>query len=186
MPRSILTPWLAALACLLAAPAEAQDAGPGGAEAVVLDYARAFAAHDYVAAARLIDPDELAAFMGLLADLAALDETGAFDVDPDAAPPEAFAEFLAAIAGAEPLVDEALESARATVVGSVPEGDSLRHVVVRSRFEMMGTETSGVEVTTVRRTDDGWAVTFDARLRQFQAGLEAALAAQGGAESDDE
>lgn len=188
MPRPAhVLPLLAALLLALAAPAAAQDAatpGAGGAEAVVLDYAQAFGAGDYVAAARLLDPDELAEFMDLMGALSALDATGAFDVDPDATPPEAFAEFLEAITGAEPLMGEALDSMRGHVVGSVAEGDSLRHVVLRSRFEMAGAEVDAPQLTTARWTGDRWVVTFDARMQQFRAGLEAALAAQGGAEDD--
>ncbi|MDT0633232.1 hypothetical protein RQM47_00565 [Rubrivirga sp. S365] len=177
----------AALLLAFAAPAAAQDAatpGAGGAEAVVGEYVRAFTGGDYVAAARLLDPDELEEFMGLMGALSELDETGAFDVDPDATPPEAFAEFLSALTGAEPLVGEAIESARGRVVGSVAEGDSLRHVVVRTQAEVMGTDIDGVELTTAQWTGDRWVVTFDAKMQQFKAGLEAALAAQGGAEDD--
>lgn len=172
---------------LLAGPAAAQDAataGPGGAEAVVADYVEAFAAGDHVGAARLLDPDELAEFVDLMSALSALDETGAFDLDPDATPPEAFAEFLEAIAGAVPEMGGAMETLRADVVGSVAEGDTLRHVVVRSRFEMMGAEMGGAQLTTARWTGSRWVVTFDARMRQFKAGLEAALAAQEGADDD--
>ena len=184
-----------ALLLVLAGPALAQDAttpGAGGAEALVGDYVRAFAGGDYVEAARLLDPAELAEFVDLMGALSALDETGAFDLDPDATPPEAFAEFLGAITGAVPEMGEAMETLRADVVGSVAEvvdpargGDSLRHVVVRSRFEMMGAETDAVQLTTARWTGDRWVVTFDAKMRQFKAGLEAALAAQGGAEGDE-
>ena len=183
-----------ALLLALAGPAFAQDAttpGAGGAEALVGDYVRAFAGGDYVAAARLLDPGELAEFVELMGALSALDETGAFDLDPDATPPEAFAEFLGAVTGAVPEMGEAMETLRADVVGSVAEvadpargGDSLRHVVVRSRFEMMGAETDAVQLTTARWTGSRWVVTFDAKMRQFKAGLEAALAAQGGAEGD--
>ena len=176
-----------ALLLALAGPALAQDAatpGAGGAEALVGDYVRAFVGGDYVAAARLLDPAELAEFVDLMGALSALDETGAFDLDPDATPPEAFAEFLGAITGAVPEMGEAMETLRADVVGSVGEGDSLRHVVVRSRFEMMGTETGAVQLTTARWTGGRWVVTFDAKMRQFKAGLEAALAAQGGADDD--
>ena len=179
-----------ALAVLLAlaGPAAAQDAatpGPGGAEAVVADYVAAFGAGDYVGAAELLDPDELAEFVGLMGALSALEETGAFDLDPDATPPEAFAEFLEAIAGAVPEMGGVMGTLRADVVGSVAEGDSLRHVVVRSRFERMGAEMGGAQLTTARWTGSEWVITFDARMRQFKAGLEAALAAQGGADDDD-
>lgn len=183
----------ALLVLALAGPAVAQDAappgaatpGPGGAEAVVTDYVEAFAARDYVGAAELLDPDELAEFVSIMTSLSELDESGAFDLDPSATPPEAFAEFLEAIAGAVPEMGGAMETLRADVVGSVAEGDSLRHVVVRSRFEMMGAEMGGPQLTTARWTAARWVVAFDARMRQFKAGLEAALAAQGGADDDD-
>ena len=155
---------------LLAAPALAQDAatpGAPGAEAVVGAYTEAFAAGDHVAAARLLDPVELAEFVDLIAVL-----DGA-EPDPDREPAEAFADFLAQLTGAEPRMGEAMETLRATVLGSVAEGDSLRHVVVRSRMEMAGVEAGGVQATTARWDGDRWVVTFDARMRQFKATLQA-------------
>lgn len=172
-----------ALALLsLAASAAAQDAstpGAPGAEAVVGAYADAFARGDREAAAQMLDPDELAAFVGALRRLGALGEDLPFAVDPDAAPAQAFAGFLDAVMGAEPLMGEALSTLRTEVLGSVPEGDSLRHVVVRSRFALGGEEAGGVEVTTARWAGGRWAVTFDEKMRQFQRGIEAAVARGG-------
>lgn len=179
-----LVPLVPLALLLLAAPLAAQDAAAPDAEAAVAAYVEAFAAADYVAAARLLDPDELAEFMGLMARLSEVGGEGLFDVDPDAAPPEAFAAFLERVMGAEPLMGEALETIRADVVGSVAEGDTLRHVVVRSRFEVGGAEMGGTQLVTARWTGDRWAVTFDARMQQFRAGLEAALAAEAAAEGD--
>jgi hypothetical protein len=168
-----------ALLALLAAPASAaaQDPttpGAAGAEATVRAYAEAFVTGEHAAAAELLDPKELAEFVDLMGDL---DDSGAFRVKPGTSDAQAFAGLLEMMSGAEPLVGGALESLTTTVIGSVPEGDSLRHVVVRSRFEMMGAGLDGVEVTTARWTGDQWVITFDAKMRQLRAGLEAALAA---------
>ena len=125
--------------------------GPGGAEALVADYVRAFATRDYVAAAGALDPEELAEFAGLLAVLSnQMGGAGTFEVDPDAPPAEVLASFLTSTTQAEPLMGEAMESLRADVVGSVAEGDSLRHVVVRSRFDLAGAPSGGVQLTTAR------------------------------------
>ena len=171
---------LAALLLLSAAPLAAQNAATpeaGGAEAVVAEYVRAFATRDYAEAAGHLDPDELAEFAGLLVTLthqAAEDGgPGLFSIDPDAPPADVFADFLASTTRAEPLMDEALESLRASVVGSVAEGDSLRHVVVRSQFDLAGAPTGGVQLTTARWTGSRWVVTFDARMKQFKAQLDA-------------
>ena len=71
---------------------------------------------------------------------------------------------------------EAFETMRAHILGSVAEGDSLRHVVVRSAFEMDGVPTGGIQTTTARWTGTRWVVTFDERMRQFQRTMEAAIA----------
>ena len=169
-----------ALALLtLTASAAAQDAttpGAAGAEAVVGAYADALARGDREAAAQRLDLDELAAFAGLLRQLGELGGDIPFAVGPDDTPAEVFATFLDAVMGAEPMMDEALSTLRTEVLGSVPEGDSLRHVVVRSWFLLDGVETTGVEATTARWADGRWVVTFDEKMRQFQRGIEAAVA----------
>ncbi len=166
--------------CLLAvAPCSAQTAttpGAPGAEAVVGAYVDAFAAGQHVKAAGHLDPAELAAFTSLLDRMGKQAGTPLVDVAPGADPAQVFAAFLRQITGAEPLMGEAFETMRAQVLGSVAEGDSLRHVVVRSAFEMDGVPTGGVQATTARWTGTRWVVTFDERMRQFQRTLEAAIA----------
>ena len=161
-----------------AAP-DAATTGAAGAEAAVGAYVEAFADGDQAGAARLLDPVELEGFVGLLRQMAELDDSGLFDVEPGAAPAETFARFLRAIVDAEPLYGDALGSLTGTVVGSVPEGDSLRHVVVRSRFQLDGSEVGAVALTTARWTGARWVVTFDEKMRQFQQGIEAAVSARG-------
>ncbi len=84
-----------------------------------------------------------------------------------------FAQFLSSVSRAQPELGEAYGSLRAEVLGSVPEGDSLRHVVVRSRFDLAGVPTTGVQTTTARWGGTRWVITFDDRMRQFRRTLEA-------------
>lgn len=171
---------LLALACL-AASASAQDAatpGAAGAEAVVGAYVEAFATGDFSTAAGALDPVELGEFVGLLGLLSETDDAP-FPVDTTAAPVEAFAGFLEAIVGLAPEMGDAFDSLQATVLGSVAEGDSLRHVVVRSEVRLFDATVSTVEATTARWTGTRWVVTFDAKMQQFRQMLEGALAAEG-------
>ncbi len=174
--------WVSLAVVLAAGPCLAQDAatpGAPGAEAAVVAYVEAFAAGRHVEAAQALDPGELAEFVGLLQTLSAQGGAAPFDVDPKLAPPKAFAQFLAAVAEAQPELGEAYGSLEADVLGSVAEGDSLRHVVVRSRFTLAGAPTSGVQTTTARWDGARWVITFDDRMRQFRQTLEAMTGAAG-------
>ena len=176
--RAAALAWCLAAGLATAAAQDARTPGAAGAEAAVVAYARAFTAGDRQAAAGMLDPVELKRFVGLLRTAAELDDSGLFDVSDKAPPAQAFADFLDAVMGAEPLYGEALGSLRAEVVGSVAEGDSLRHVVVRSRFDLDGEAVDAVALTTARWTGTRWVVTFDEKMRQFQRGIEAAVAAR--------
>lgn len=168
----------ALLACLLAAApaALAQDAttpGAAGAEAAVGAYIEAFAAQDYAAAVRQMDPEEVAEFAGLLREFALFAPEGAPDTKGEPAKVVAgFFEQMMGVSGlAGDLFGEAVESLDAEIIGAVLEGDSLAHVVARSSFAMMGGQMGGVEVTTARWTGDRWAVTFGGQLASMREGL---------------
>lgn len=67
------------------------------------------------------------------------------------------------------------------VIGSVAEGESIRHVVVRNRISGMGVSMTKMEVVGARETKEGWrlqlkgdmkgmAETIARRLRGTHAG----------------
>ena len=157
-----------------AASAQAQTdltvPGPDGAEAAVRAYTSAFATADWEAAGRVIDPAELVVMADLVAFIVEMDTTeetrgllGEGEGDPDNV--LLFARFMEMMAGMDPMMQDALTSMQFEILGSVVEGDSLVHVVGRSRTQMFGTEIDNVEVTSVRWLGDRWAVKLDEQMR---------------------
>ena len=167
-----------ALASGAALPAAAQEAPDlAGAEAAVLAYVEAARGQDWERVAALTDPLDLARMGDFAAMLREADPfTGAMLGIEDGAAPEA---VLVAVMGsafrANPLAAEAVSSASAVVVGTVPEGDSLAHVVVRTAVTMAGREVVAVDVTTVRWDGDRWVVGLSDELEAMIAGMEIAL-----------
>lgn len=162
---------LAALVLTLAACRTTRPAGPSpdaaAAQAVVLAYVGAFDAGDFRAAAELMDPVELEQFVGLIGPL--MEMQGAPDdagTPPDDAP-GAFAWLMETLGGAVPGLAEGLASAEADLIGSVAEGDSLIHVVMRTRASVMGLDAEQVSITTTRRRGDRWAVALSGDLNTF-------------------
>lgn len=164
--------WRLALivgALLGAGAVQAQDLtvpGPAGAEAAVRAYTSAFATAYWEAAGRVIDPDELMVMSELVGFLAAMDTTGqVLQAGEEADNVLVFARFMDALIGMEPTMADALTSMQFEILGSVAEGDSLVHVVGRSRTQMFGAAIDNVEVTSVRWLGDRWAVKLDEQMR---------------------
>lgn len=169
---------LAALLALAAgASAQADPTTPGvaGAEATVRAYVAAFAGGDGTAAARLMDPAEVAEFVDLMGLLGDADPDDEFVLDTAGDPAEAFGAFLETVFGAQAGMTEAMGSLEAAVIGTVLEGDSLAHVVGRARFSMLGGEMQGVDVTTLRWTGERWVVTFGEKLAGLRHGIRRGL-----------
>lgn len=53
------------------------------------------------------------------------------------------------------------------VLGSVPEGDDLVHVLIRTRMSMQGVPMTDVEVLSLRKGDAGWGVLLNRDLEAF-------------------
>ena len=162
---------LALLLALAAAPdAHAQDAA--GAEAAVEAYIAAFNDGDFEGAAELMDPVELEQFVALLGPLMEL--SGAPDNAgpvPQSAP-GAFAWFLETMGGMAPGMTDAMQTADADILGSVAEGDSLVHVVMRTRASVMGIDAEQVSITSARRRDGRWVVALSGDLQTFAQTME--------------
>ena len=152
--------------------ASAQD--PAGAEEAARSYAAAFAEGDWEAAAALTDPLDLARFSDLVGVFAGMigDEVDHDMAEADT-PEAAFASFMDVVITLSPELEEAFRSVRTETVGSVPEGDSLIHVVTRSHVSMFGQEMSGLEVTTTRWDGSRWVVKLNEQLEGMLAGMEA-------------
>ena len=171
MRAALAVVFAVALAASAATPPAAQPAGQAEAEAAVRAYTAAVAEGDFEAAAERMDPAELAQFVDLLEPLVALSGAPA-----DAGPvperaPAAFAWFLETMGGMAPGLTEAMQTTRAEVLGSVAEGDSLVHVVLRTRASVMGLDAEQVSTTTARRRDGRWVVALSGDLRTFSQAM---------------
>ncbi|GAB5536182.1 MAG: hypothetical protein Rubg2KO_24310 [Rubricoccaceae bacterium] len=149
------------------AQADLTTPGPAGAEAAVRAYTSAVAMADWEAAGRVIDPAELVVMSEVVAFIVEMDTTEATQdlLTEDSDNVRVFARFMDTMVGMEPMMKDALTSMRFEILGSVAEGDSLVHVVGRSKTEMFGAEIDNVEVTSVRWLGDRWAVKLDEQMR---------------------
>lgn len=139
------------------------------------DYARA-AAHFDPAALRefsettsfvkdlppALQRDFLMAFFGPSATLASVDALS------DA---ERFAAFLRVVMESAPGV----VFHGVTVIGEVPEGEELRHVVTRSRVSASGIDLDAVEVISFRQSDGKWRVLMSGKMKGLAAQVRAAF-----------
>ena len=183
MPRRLASSWGRAAAVLAVAAfaltARAQDAtppDPAGAEAVAVAYMDAIGAGDWLAAGQTIDPDELVAMGEILSFIAEQDSTGeaakGLGLQGSAEGAEAFAQFMEAVAGMNPVMEDAFRTLRYDVLGSVAEGDSLTHVLYRSTTTMFGMEIQSVAVISARWLGDRWAVVLDEQMRGMTRAFE--------------
>ncbi len=156
----------------------------GTAAAVAYDYYAALATDSMVAAARLLEPEGLAAFRSTFVAFAGTEAggeiLGLFEVASPAElnqldPARVFARFLefSTEQGGNPL--EVLADASFRIVGEVPEGAALVHVLARITTNVDGNPFSDVEVVTVMRTGEGWRVRLPGQVRLMLASLQAAL-----------
>ncbi|MCA0269037.1 MAG: hypothetical protein LCH53_07450 [Bacteroidetes bacterium] len=104
--------------------------------------------HDF--ALMLAERDTTGIFMGMFFDEGT---PGALRELP---PEQAYARFIGAALRLQPAVMEALQTMRATILGTVYEGDSLAHVVQRSVTTVQGVSMTKMEVVSFKRAENGW------------------------------
>ena len=61
------------------------------------------------------------------------------------------------------------------VLGSVPEGDSLSHVVTRTAFGMGDISMESIEVISFRKTDTGWKILLQGKMKGIAQQIKNAL-----------
>jgi len=167
---------LVVVSLALAAPVSAQraTAAPGSARAVALRTLTALAARNADGFAREASPQDLAAFRAQLlpnlkqaiegkqrAEALAMFAPAKSYEEIEKIPPERlFALYLGAVmkrvASAGPL------DVQNTILGEVPEGDSLVHVVYRQRVRSGASSANNVAILSLRRTPGGWKVVLEA------------------------
>ncbi|MGY0504109.1 hypothetical protein [Luteimonas sp. e5] len=175
--------FLLAIVLALGLPvARAQHATTDTPESVVAAMNTSMMAGDWNAAAAWFDPQALQDFRAMLAPLIETTPAEAraallgtlFDVESaDALSGVSDAEFFASfMTGLMRTSGGMVEAAQ--IIGSVAEGDDLRHVVTRSTASAQGVRVSRMDVVSLRRTPQGWR----ALLKGDMTGLVEALKAQ--------
>ncbi|MDO5609311.1 MAG: hypothetical protein Q4G62_00770 [Pseudomonadota bacterium] len=183
--KMLKTVLLSIILAMLALPAaRAQPVPTDTPEAVVAAMNASMAVADWQAAAAWFDPQALQDFRAMLAPLV--------DAVPDAqqsvilamlfagssaedlkraSDAEFFASFMAAMMRGK-LEDN-------DIIGSVAEGDELRHVVTRATASAEGVRITKMEVVSLRKTPHGWR----AMLKGDMTGMVEALKSRMGATS---
>ena len=174
------------LVLALPAPLRAQQAPVADTpEAAVGAMYAAMQRKDWKAAAAAFDPAALKEFRAMMAPILALGEgqadgqgeagsqalsalfggldPGALKTASDA---EFFAAFFSGVIGAS-----GVELKGQQVLGSVPEGEDVRHVVTRSSAAGMGVEMTKMEVVSMRRTAGGWRAMLSGELKGIAEAL---------------
>ncbi len=109
-------------------------------------------------------------------------------IPPDERPPEEIVEFLNhmdempsqefaggfwnVLATMIPELGQAMSSLESEIIGGVPEGDTLVHVVTRNKTGGMGMEIVQMEVITVKKSPDGWRLMLSGRIKGLAQQLQ--------------
>jgi hypothetical protein len=80
---------------------------------------------------------------------------------------EFFAGFVRNMAGGLGGLGGAVNLGEQQILGVVPEGADLMHVVARTSSETMGVRITQMEVVTLRRTPQGWRLALSAEMEGF-------------------
>ena len=129
---------------------------------------------DWEGYSRLMHPEALARFRKMFAPLADLPDAqealpALFGVEgPEQfrklTDREVFVRLMANLEESVPGFGEALRNLEMTVVGQVPEGNDLMHVVYRSDTAVDKLTVTSTNVLTLRRTAGGWRVLLTANI----------------------
>ena len=162
-----------------AAPAVAQDATSP--EALARGAAEMMKKGDWAGFARMMHPEALAELKRIFRPLVAAEGAGPmrsaffgtekieqFDALDDAA---VFERLMANLAKNVPGVAEAMASSEMFIVGSLPEGDQLVHVVYHSGAKAEGMIFSKTSVMTFRRYQGEWRALLAGNIEGLAARL---------------
>ncbi len=169
---------LVALSLVLVAPARGEKPpAADGPSAAVRQYIDAVGAGRYEEMAALMDPAALEKLRDMLLPVllevpASAGATGVLLLDgvPNAekarqlSGSEFMAAFFKGIARQNPAFGEAMRSASGEIIGSVPEGTGLVHVVCRSRAKAGDITMTKMTVVSVLRVGDTWRIVLSGEI----------------------
>jgi ABC-type transporter MlaC component len=99
------------------------------------------------------------------------DSAGITDVDAQ----QFFANLMNMLLQLSPGMMESYQSSTSEIIGDVPEGDTLRHVVSRVTSTTQGLTMTRMDVTTVRKYKGGWKLVPSGEMQGLAMQMERRL-----------
>lgn len=144
---------------------------------------------DWEAYSRLMHPDALSRLKNMFAPLAELPDaeevfSALFGVKGaeefrKLKDREVFVRLMSGLEESVPGFGEAVRNLEMTVIGQVPEGKELMHVVFRSNTAVDKLTVSSTDVMTLRRTPEGWRALLTANIEGLAEQLLSSMDAAG-------
>jgi hypothetical protein len=82
-------------------------------------------------------------------------------------PPQFVASFFGGLSKINPIFRDALASTTATIIGSVPEGPDVLHVVCRISTNNAGLTLTKMGVISIKKTNSKWGVMLSAEIENM-------------------
>lgn len=174
MKKLLVTLSLLLLATFTSLPALATESVEESPKAVAERLSATLKKGDWEAYSNLMHPDALTRFRNMFAPLAELPEaqevlSSLFGVDepeefPKLTDRQVFVRLMANLEENVPGFGEAMRNLEMTVIGQVPEGKELMHVVFRSDTAVDKLTVTSTDVLTLRRTPQGWRALLTANI----------------------
>lgn len=159
----------------------AQEKAKGDVETAVNEYFGFFHGGDWASAATKMHPSALIEFKNIFTDI--FDNLPAgqnksqglqmlFQLDSTSQlhamdPTRAFVTFMSSMATINPMMLEMMTSMKVEFVGSVPEGEDVRHCVIRTSMNTQGNDFSAMEVATFKKHEGEWRALLTGDLKNI-------------------
>ncbi len=189
MKKLIVVFTILLLATVITLPALAAEGVDESPTAVAGRLSSTLKKGDWEAYSRLMHPDALSRLKNMFAPLAELPD--AEEVFPSLfgvkgaeefrklTDREVFVRLMSNLEESVPGFGEAVRNLEMTVIGQVPEGKELMHVVFRSNTAVDKLTVSSTDVMTLRRTPEGWRALLTANIEGLAEQLLSSMDAAG-------
>jgi hypothetical protein len=157
-------------------------------EAVTRRYFQALQQRGLVASVEYLHPEEMRAFKDMMMPIVqmeaqmkesefrtALFGAGATVAMVESSDPEVFVRRFMSMDAVKQAFG-GINFARLEVLGTVPEGAAIMHVLVRSHMRTQGMDVSSTSVVSLRSHDGSWKMMLNDRIRGMASAFRAALA----------
>lgn len=180
---------LSVCSCATNAPHDGKAAGfpPGSPEAISRSYLEMLKQKQWSEIATLYDPKALSDFREMMAFIYEMPDEVSSKVLPSLFGPgstkesiksmsdlQFFSSFLQGIMAQAAQVGQ-LDFKKIDILGSVSEGDSLRHVVTRTYASIGDIDMESMEVISFRKSDDKWRIMMQGKMKGMAQHIRKAL-----------